>query len=101
MSKPYTPQASQQFERDVKAVFEKGYDLSELKTLMTLLIHRKPLNNKYQDHPLRGRLKRFRDAHISNDPDWILIYRYADDDKKIIFERTGTHGDIFKPVKKS
>lgn len=101
MSKAYIHQTSEQFELDLKIVSGKGYDLSELKKLMNLLINRKPLNPKYQDHPLRGRLKGFRDAHISNDPDWILIYRYVDNGKKIIFERTGTHDDIFQPVKKS
>ena len=36
----------------------------------------------------RGR----RECHV--EPDWLLIYKLLDDE--VIFERTGSHADLFK-----
>ena len=38
------------------------------------------------------RAKDRRECHL--EPDWLLIYRF--DENKIIFERTGTHADLFR-----
>ncbi|SCZ60423.1 addiction module toxin component, YafQ family/addiction module toxin, RelE/StbE family [Photorhabdus luminescens] len=58
---------------------------------MSLLIDNRPLPANYQDHPLRGEWKEFRDAHI--EPDWLLIYKVVDN--VVRFERTGRHSDLF------
>ena len=52
------------------------------------------LQEEYSDHPLKGRWKGWRDAHI--EPDWILIYQYQVDKDLLRFERTGSHADPFK-----
>ena len=82
---------SAQFKRDVKKASKRGSDLEKLKTLLILLIEQKPLPQHYVDHPLGGNWKGFRDAHI--EPDWLLIYRIADDELHLA--RTGTHSDLF------
>lgn len=45
-----------------------------------------------KDYILFGSYKDRRECHI--EPDWLLIYRFIDDDK-IRFERTGSHSDLF------
>lgn len=47
---------------------------------------------EYQDHPLAGNWKDFRDCHI--EPDWLLIYKFETD--SLILARTGSHSELFK-----
>lgn len=85
------PCYSGQFKRDVKAAQKRGKDMDKLKVLMTLLLEGGPLPAGYVDHPLKGRWRSFRDAHI--EPDWLLIYKIEGDEVR--FERTGRHTDLF------
>ena len=87
-----TPVQSTQFKKDVKKARKRGKDLGKLKALLSLLIHQTPLPEVYQDHPLRGNWKGYRDAHI--EPDWLLLYRVNDDELQLA--RTGTHADLFQ-----
>ena len=87
-----TPVQSTQFKKDVKKFRKRGKDLDKLKTLLSLLIHQTPLPEAYQDYPLRGNWKNYRDAHI--EPDWLLLYRVAGDELQL--SRTGTHADLFQ-----
>ena len=86
------PDYSGQFKRYVKQAQKRGKDMGKLKALLTLLIEGNgPLPAAYLDHPLKGELRGFRDAHI--EPDWLLIYKVAGD--VVRFERTGRHMDLF------
>lgn len=85
------PVYSGQFKRDVKTAQKRGKDMAKLRALMTLLIDAAPLPAIYLDHPLKGRWRSFRDAHI--EPDWLLIYKV--DGETVRFERTGRHTDLF------
>lgn len=85
------PVRSSQFKRDVKRVQKRGNDMAKLRTLLDLLIEQAPLPDAYQDHPLRGKWKEYRDAHI--EADWLLLYRIVDDELHLV--RTGSHADLF------
>jgi mRNA interferase YafQ len=45
-----------------------------------------------KDHQLVGNYTGRRECHI--EADWLLIYKI--DGERIIFERTGSHSDLFK-----
>ena len=66
--------------------------LSLLRAIMSKLIKEESLESKYRDHKLTGNYKEHRECHI--EPDWLLIYRFVS--QEIIFERTGSHSDLFK-----
>ncbi len=51
----------------------------------------KGLDLKYKDHKLDGNWKNRRECHI--EPDWLLIYKI--EGELIVFERTGSHSDLF------
>ena len=51
------PVRSTQFKRDVKRAKKRGKDLSKLRTLLSLLIERRPLPASSFDHPLKGNWK--------------------------------------------
>ena len=88
----YTPVYTKQFEKDVKRCHRRGKNLEKFKILArTLLAGRQP-DSIHRDHKLTGNLIGRRDCHIESD--WVLIYRI--DGEYLIFERTGTHSDLFK-----
>jgi mRNA interferase YafQ len=80
-----------QFKKDIKQAQKRGKDLAKLKTIIDLLLAKKPLPPKNRDHQLAGNWGGHRDCHI--EPDWILIYQILDDEIRL--ERTGTHSDLF------
>lgn len=85
---------SAQFEKDYRTIIKSGTrDLKKIKTVMHMLVMGIPLDPKYKDHKLIGNYKGRRECHIS--PDWLLIYKHIDSDK-ILFERTGSHSELFK-----
>lgn len=65
--------------------------MAKLRQVLQLLVDAEPLPPRLRDHPLKGVWKSCRDLHI--EPDWLLIYKA--DDATVIFERTGTHADLF------
>jgi mRNA interferase YafQ len=85
-------QFSNQFCKDYALMKKRWYDMKKLETVSNLLMNWWFIDEKYKDHQLKWRLKRFRDIHIL--PDWILLYQYIWKDI-IVFERTWSHSDLF------
>lgn len=82
---------TKQFEKDFKMVLKRGKDKKKIVSVMKGLIDQEPLGVKQKDHNLSGTYSGRRECHI--EPDWLLIYKKTDDE--IIFERTGSHSDLF------
>ncbi|WP_419421644.1 type II toxin-antitoxin system YafQ family toxin (plasmid) [Legionella sp. D16C41] len=89
MLKPIT---TKQFEKDVKLAIKRGKKTTKLREVMTMLLKQEKLPIKYRDHSLTGNYVNRRECHV--EPDWLLIYKL--ENEFIIFERTGTHSDLFK-----
>ena len=85
------PSYTKRFERDLNKMKKRGKNTTKLKSIISDLIDEKELEVKYRDHNLIGNYKGRRECHI--EPDWLLIYKIDNDD--IIFERTGTHSDLY------
>jgi mRNA interferase YafQ len=79
------------FKKDVKAVKKRGLDTDDLKFVMNEIIEERELDKKFKNHKLLGNWKGRFECHIA--PDWLLIYKI--DNRSVIFERTGTHADLF------
>ncbi len=80
------------FKKDIALAKKRGKDLDKIKKVIELLLNKKPLPAHLKDHKLTSNYKDRRECHI--EPDWLLIYK--PDGNAIIFERTGTHSDLFK-----
>lgn len=87
-----TPVYTRQFERDVKQLARRGKNLNKLKILIRSLVAGEPLDPIHRDHKLIGNWQGRRECHIESD--WLLIYKIGKD--SVIFERSGTHSDLFK-----
>jgi mRNA interferase YafQ len=82
---------SRAFERDLKRLRKRGFDLEPLWDIVEALRLHDPLDARHRDHALKGEWEGFCDCHVR--ADWILIYSL--DDEAVYLTRTGTHADIF------
>jgi len=89
----YTVKPTSKFQKDLKRIEKRGYNLSLLTEVVALLAKGEPLPGKYLDHPLKGNYKDCRECHIT--PDWLLVYRKKEDTLFLYLTRTGTHSDLF------
>ena len=87
-----TPAYTRQFERDSMRMKKQGKNLDKLKIIIRTLVAEETLDPIHRDHKLVGNWKGRRECHIESD--WLLIYKNEFD--RIIFERTGTHADLFQ-----
>ena len=86
------PEYTTKFKKDLKAVEKRNLDIELLKNVIKKLCLEETLPAKNKDHNLSGDWSGCRECHIS--PDWLLIYQIGNG--IIVFERTGTHSDLFK-----
>ncbi len=89
----YKIRPSIKFQKDLKRVQKRGYDISLLTDVLNILANGEPLPAKYKDHNLSGNYKGCRECHIT--PDWLLIYEVANGELILYLTRTGTHSDLF------
>lgn len=86
------PVYTRQFERDVKLMKRRGKNLEKLKIVIRSLVAEEALDPIHRDHKLIGNWLGRRECHIESD--WLLIYKTEVD--RLVFERTGTHSDLFR-----
>lgn len=86
------PSYTKQFAKDLKKMEKRGKSPEKIKRILKTLVNEERLDAKFKDHKLIGNYKGRRECHI--EPDWLLIYKVID--SEIIFERTGTHSDLFE-----
>ena len=79
------------FKSDYKRAKKQNRDIRKLEEIIISLSNKESLDNKYKDHPLSGKLKKYRDCHI--EPDWILMYGITDYVLNLI--RLGSHAELF------
>ena len=90
----YQPIYTKQFKKDIKRLERSGNkNIEKLKTVIRTLLEGKRLDPSYRDQNLKGNFKDRRECHV--EPDWLLVYK-IEGEKTIIFERTGSHADIFE-----
>jgi len=88
----YTPVYTHQFEKDLKLAKRRGKNLEKFKIIARTLLSGQHLDPIHCDHRLGGSYGGRRDCHIESD--WLLIYKI--ENNLLIFERMGTHSDLFK-----
>lgn len=86
-----TPGYTNRFQKDLDLAKRPGKDTSKLKQVIELIESEQPLPPRLQDHALVGKFTDRRECHI--EPDWLLVYKL--EPGAVVFERTGTHSDLF------
>lgn len=83
-----------QFKKSYKLCVKRGYPIELLVEVITKLANDIPLEAKYHDHELIGKLKGIRECHIQGD--WLLEYKKTETKLILTLVDTGTHSDLFK-----
>ena len=81
-----------QFEKELKKQKKRGKDLEKIKVVIKIIANQQELPPKYRNHRLVGNFKDHWECHF--EPDWLLVYKKTD--TEVVFERTGSHSDLFK-----
>lgn len=89
----YVVKPTTKFQKDLKRIKKRGYDISLLAEVIKKLAAGEYLPKKNRDHFLFGNFARSRECHIA--PDWLLIYEVFDESLILYLTRTGTHSDLF------
>lgn len=82
---------TRRFARELKKMIKSGKDSKKFKKVAIKLANMERLEARYKEHKLTGNYKGRLECHL--EPDWLLIYKIEGD--RIVFERTGTHSDLF------
>ncbi len=85
---------SSRFKKGLRLAAKRRLDISLLEEVVEKLQDRVPLEAKYNDHPLSGNFKGYRECHIQ--PNWLLVYLIEDEILTLTLIDTGTHADLFK-----
>ncbi len=84
-------QYSSDFKKDIKRVAFQGLDLTKLFLPIAILLNEQPLPPQYKDHPLKGKLKGYRELHVAFD--WLLVYKKTNG--VLTLANIGTHAELF------
>ncbi len=77
----------------MKAVVKRRKDMRKFQAIHEMLAAGKPLPLKNRDHFLTGNWRGCRECHI--EPDWLLVYRFFEDENVLEYVRMGSHSDLF------
>lgn len=86
----FTGTFKKDFKREKKGRHRKTVE-ADLQAVLDLLASDAPLPQNYNDHPLTGDWKDFRDCHVL--PDLVLIYRKVGTDG-LELARLGSHSEL-------
>lgn len=89
----YTIKPTSRFQKDLKRIQKRGYDLTLLTDVIKKLANGEQLPEKNRDHNLSGDYSGCRECHIT--PDWLLVYEIDNGELLLYLTRTGTHSDLF------
>lgn len=78
--------------KDFKLVKKQGWNLEKIKSVVLQLQTCEILDERLNDHSLKGDFKGFRECHIFGD----LVVIYTRDKEILTLYRIGRHQDLFK-----
>ncbi|KAA8815897.1 type II toxin-antitoxin system YafQ family toxin [Bifidobacterium callitrichos] len=92
------PAPTSKYTRDLKRLRKRHIDLKPLDEVMQLILDDtvesiEELKRRHNMHTLSGEWKGSIECHVANAGDWLLIWCTTDD--LAIFQRTGSHDDLF------
>ena len=91
----YNIKYSKKFKSQLKRVQKQGKNLDKLFKVIEMLAKKEKLDVIYKDHALLDNkyYQGCRECHI--EPDWLLIYKYNNDELILYLVGTGSHSLLF------
>lgn len=83
------------FKKNYKKIKKQGKNINKLKVVVDKLANGEELDEKYSNHLLTDskHYKNCGECHI--EPDWLLVYRYVNDELILLLVSTGSHSELF------
>ena len=96
MTMNYKIKYTKEFKKSIKKLTKQGKNIDKLLNIVDKLSKGIPLEIKYRDHALYNdnRFQNCRDCHI--EPDWVLIYKYLDENLILLLVNTGSHSEVLE-----
>ena len=85
------PVHTKQFEKDLKRCLNRNKKMGKFKLVAESLVAGESLDPIHRDHKLIGNFVGRRECHLESD--WLLVYKV--EEGRVIFERMGSHSDLF------
>lgn len=84
------------FKKQHKKMKTQGKNLTKLYEVVELLANGETLDKKYKNHRLINNkiYENCYECHI--EPDWLLVYKYDNNQLILLLFATGTHSDLFR-----
>lgn len=84
------------FKKSYRKCKKQGKDLKKLQHVVNKLANGLELKERYQNHILSNskQYKNCGECHI--EPDWLLVYKYLEDELILLLVSTGSHSELFK-----
>ena len=91
----YEVKSTSKFNKELKRIVKQNKNINELIKVVELLANGKELAKKYKNHKLINdkNYKNCNECHIT--PDWLLIYKYQNDELILLLFATGSHSELF------
>jgi len=81
------------FKKQYKLMKRRGWNIGKLREVIDMIANEQPLPPERRNHPLQGEWKDSLECHIQGD--WVLVYEIDKSARKVTFQRTGSHSDLF------
>lgn len=91
----YVVKYSSEFKKSLKKVTKQGKNIDKLMPIINKLANKEQLESKFKNHRLKddGYFIDCYECHI--EPDWLLIYKYMENELVLLLVKTGSHSDLF------
>lgn len=86
---------SNKFNKQLKKIIKQGKNIEKLSIVVKKLANGETLESKYKNHALNDTkyYRNCRECHI--EPDWLLVYKYHNNEIILYLVETGSHSDLF------
>lgn len=91
----YNVKYSSNFKKSLRKVIKQGKNIEKLLDIVDKLANNEELELKHKNHKIINDkyYKNCGECHI--EPDWLLVYKYQENDLVLLLVDTGSHSDLF------
>lgn len=91
----YAIRVSTEFKKQLKKIHKQGKDIKKLQLVIEKLANKEELDAKYQNHNLVNSKKYQNCGECHIEPDWLLIYKYYNNELILLLVEMGSHSEVF------
>lgn len=93
-----TYEFTNRYEKDLARIIKRGIDIAPIKAAVRKIVNNEELGYEYKKHVLepKKRIPKLWEIHIGGrNSDLLMIYYYLEKGTHVVFDRVGTHSDLF------